>query len=311
MKVILTERQRLILESDTESWGCYLFPEKSENREWCTNASTKIKKKKSSIQQQIDRIGKYLKEDSEMSYREKVLYYTEGNPFFDENITNFKLSETLITQSCEKSKAAFNYFKSELSKKFLFVDKIQEEYRYSPLTKLNSNYTALAYLLTDYRKRASLVGMSFDEIFEKYFITPHNSMNESPFFNFIIKYFSGHNLAIEIMEKVLRTIKGTGDIGAATEVSAYKFLSEHFGENNIVVFSGDFSFPDFLGIDMVVNEEELGWGWTPVQVKTKIESCYGNRKFCKNICIGKNKTKNWDIKIYDEDKEIPLAKLGL
>jgi hypothetical protein len=192
-----------------------------------------------------------------------------------------------------------------LAQKFLFVDKQNDKYTYNQLTKLNTNYTALAYLLTDFRSRKGLIGESFDQIFTKYFETPPNSMNESPFFNLIIEYFSNREEAVNIMSGVFKTIKGTGDIGAASETAALNILSEHFGEENVIVFSGDFSWPDFLGIDMLVLEEDLGWGWVPVQVKTNIDSCYGNKKFCNNICIGKEKkTQTWKIKIYDGGEEI-------
>ena len=305
MDIVLNEQQILMLENNYEAWGCYLFDAKSEKREWCENAQSKIRYNKSKVQEQIDRVGNHLKVDRELTYREKVKYYTEDDPFFDENIDNLNLAEELILPTCEKAKETFDNFKSNLAEKFLFVDKQNDKYIYNQLTKLNTNYTALAYLLTDFRSRKALVGESFDQIFTKYFETPPNSLNESPFFNLIIEYFSGREEAVNIMNGVLKTIKGTGDIGAASELSALIFLSEHFGEENIKVFSGDFSWPDFLGIDIMIDEQDLGWGWIPVQVKTNIDNCYANKKFCKNICIGKEKkTQNWKIKIYDEDQEI-------
>lgn len=305
MRIILSEQQILMLESNYEAWGCYLFDAKSEKREWCENAQSKIQYKKSKVQKQIDKVGKHLKEDSELPYNEKVKYYTSGDTFFHENLANLNLSEKLILPTCDKAKDTFDNFKSNLAKKFLFVDNQNDKYTYNQLTKLNTNYTALAYLLTDFRSRKALVGESFDQIFTKYFETPSNSLNESPFFNLIIEYFSGREEAVNIMNGVLKTIKGTGDIGTESELSALTILSEHFGEENIIVFSGDFSWPDFLGIDMLIHEQDLGWGWVPVQVKTKISSCYGNKKFCKNICIGKkDKTENWEIKIYNEGQEI-------
>jgi len=305
MKIVLSEQQILMLENTYEAWGCYLFEAKSEKREWCENAQSRIKYKKSKIQEQIDRVGKHLKEDKELSYSEKVKYYTETDSFFDENLANFNLAENLILPTCKKAKDTFDNFKKNLSEKFLFVDKENDKYTYNQLTKLNTNYTALSYLLTDFRSRKGLVGESFDQIFTKYFEAPRNSMDESPFFNLIIEYFSDRPEAIRIMNDVLKTIKGTGDIGAASELSTLTILSEHFGEENVIVFSGDFSWPDFLGIDMLVLEQDLGWGWVPVQVKTKLDKCYGNKKFCKNICIGKEKeTQTWKIKIYDEGREI-------
>ena len=92
MEIVLNEQQILMLENNYEAWGCYLFEAKSEKREWCENAQSKIKYKKSKIQEQIDKVGKHLKEDRELPYSEKVKYYTEGDPFFDENLANFNLA---------------------------------------------------------------------------------------------------------------------------------------------------------------------------------------------------------------------------
>jgi hypothetical protein len=306
MNIILKEQQVLILENNYESWGCNLFPDNSEKKEWCKNAQNKIIYNFSKVQEQIDKIGDHLKNDEEISYREKVKYYMSGDTFFDDNVNNLNLAEELISPTCEKGKKSIDNFKADLSKKFLFVDKINNKFKYSKLTRLNSNYSALAYLLTEFRDRKKLVGNTFKEIFESYFETPTDTLKESPFFNLIIHYFSNKKEAIEIMENVLKTIKGTDDMGRASEEQGFEFLSSHFGSENIKVFSGDFSWPDFLGIDMLINEKDLGWGWVPVQVKTSIGSCRPNRKFCKNICIGKDKSKNynWDYRIYDGEKEL-------
>jgi len=115
MKIVLSEQQILILENNYEAWGCYLFEAKSEKREWCENAQSKIKYKKSKIQEQIDKVGKHLKEDKELPYSEKVKYYTENDPFFDENLANFNLAENLILPTCEKAKDTFDDFKSKLA----------------------------------------------------------------------------------------------------------------------------------------------------------------------------------------------------
>jgi hypothetical protein len=305
MKVILREQQILILESNYESWGCNLFPDKSEAKEWCENAKEKIRLNpyKKNIQNQIDHVGLLLKKDPEVTFQEKVKFYKENDPFFKKNVEDFVLAQELISPSCDKSEEAFRKEKEKYAKKFLFVDKLGEKYTYNNLSKLNSNFTALSYLLTKFREKNGLKGETFEIIFKNYFETPSNENlpKESEFVNFIFEYFSGKEEATSIMNDVLKTIQGTTDIGNKTEGELIPLLKKHFGEKNVKVFSGEGSFVDNVGIDVLVFDTEIG-GWVPTQIKTSIAGCKnGNSKFCKNVCIGKNKFKNyrWELKVYD------------
>jgi hypothetical protein len=316
MKIILRESQVLVAEGKFEDIGCNQFPQKSESREWCNNAFKKLNERGSHwlrqrIQSQINKVADYLKNDSDVSYNEKVKYYMSGDTFFDENVRNLNILEELLSENCEKTKDTIKEFKEVLAQKFLFVEKVGQEFKYSKLNKLNTNFSALCYLLTNFRDRKRLVGKPFGEVFEEYFEQPKDSVKESPFFNLLVEYFSNRSEAIEIMNGALKTIKGTEDIGLKSEIDAYNLLVETFGEENVKLFSGDNSWPDFLGVDMLVNEHEFGWGWIPVQVKTDILRCRSNDRFCKNVCLGKNKTlgNKWEIKIYDGNREIHPSEL--
>jgi hypothetical protein len=309
MKIGLSEQQVLVLESSYEAWGCKLFPKDSENREWCDTAKDRIRNNFSEIQYQIDKIGESLKTDAEQSYREKVKFYTEGDPFFEDNINNLNRLESYLSPTCDKAKETIDDFKEKIAQKFLFVDKENNKFKYSSLNKLNTNYSALAYLLTEFRDRKNLVGKTFDEIFNIYF-NQSSGAGESPFFNLIVNYFSDREEAIKIMEGVFKTIKGTSNIGKKSEEQAYELLVQHFGKENIEIFSGDYSWPDFLGVDMIVQDDVLGWGWVPVQIKSSLSGCRSNKKFCKNICLGKKRfSHEWGIKLYDGNDEIDPSNL--
>jgi hypothetical protein len=79
-------------------------------------------------------------------------------------------------------------------------------------------------------------------------------------------------------------------------MEAHNWLVKNFGQDNVINFSGDFSWVDFLGVDMLVNSRDSG-GWVPVQIKTSIEKCVPNKKFCNNVCIGKKYGK-WEVRKY-------------
>ena len=309
MKIGLSEQQVLILENTYEAWGCNLFPKNSENREWCDTAKDKIKYNFSKVQDQIDKIADFLKNDVEQSYREKVKFYTEGDAFFEDNITNLNKLEEYLSPTCDRAEETIQKFKENIAEKFLFVEKENDKFKYSMLNRLNTNYSALAYLLTEFRDRKGLVGQTFDELFNTYF-TKTSGVGESFFFNLIINYFSDREEAVKIMEGVFKTIRGTDTIGKHSEEQAQQLLSKHFGEENVKVFSGDYSWPDFLGVDMIVQDDVLGWGWVPVQIKTSLSGCRPNKKFCKNICLGKKRfSQEWGIKLYDGNIEIDPSQI--
>jgi len=303
MKIILTEDQILMLESVGDNWGCNLFEENSEQKDWCICSMSRVKSKYKMIQEEIDRIADFIKGQSDLSQR--VKFFTENDPFFSNNIENLNELEELLSD-CEKTETTIKNFKKEISKKFLFVDKNEDKYTYNLLNRLNTNYSALSFILTNFRERFKLKDRSFDDIFDLYFKPTYkdegNEVTESKFFNLIVNYFSKNSNYYEeskkIIEDTLKTIRGTDQIGKNTEDQAYEYLKSKFGENNVKYFSGDYSWVDFLGVDMVVYSSKSN-EWVPVQIKTSVDQCKSNYRFCKNVCIGKNQyKKEWEIREY-------------
>lgn len=303
MKIIITESQASALKYNQDAWGCDLFPYKSNEREWCKTIRSQIGNKQSKVEDQVEKVGKFVKNNINPSFSERIKHYAEDDPFFAENISNLKLLDKYLSPTCDKVGESIEIFKRRIAKKFLFVDKINGKFTYNKITRLNSNHNALAYLLTDFKFRKKLFDEPFENIFKRYFETPIGLSGETPFFNLIIGFLSKNEDAVRLMDNVLKTIKGTDDVGVRAEAEAYIFLSERFGKNNIKTFIGDYSWVDFLGVDMIVHDEDFGWGWVPVQIKNKIESCKPNSKFCKNICVGKHNN-TWHVKVYDNTKEI-------
>jgi hypothetical protein len=304
MNILLKEEQVLILESNSDNWGCNLFETNTEQRDWCKCSMKRIEYKKSIIQDQINKVVDFMKEQTDLA--DRVKFYSESDPFFSENIKNLNELSNLLS-NCENTESTIMDFKKDIAKKFLFVDKKENEVVYSLLNKLNTNYSALSYILTNFRERGGYKDKSFDDIFNLYFKPTYKYRGEdqeyyeSKFFNLLVNYFSvtskDHEQAKDIIDKTLKTIKGTSNIGKSTESEAIFYLENMFGKNNIKNFIGDYSWVDFLGVDVLINNSESG-GWVPVQIKSNIRDCENNRRFCKNICIGKDKYRNWEIREY-------------
>jgi hypothetical protein len=166
-----------------------------------------------------------------------------------------------------------------------------------------------------------LYNSPFSYVFGEFFEGSQNEdyIGESPFVRLIIDYFGKKNNAVDTMKNVFHTIKSTSEIGDEAEKKAYAELTKKY--KRVEIFSGDFSWVDFLGVDMMVFDEKqpstyktitgktqdskvITGGWIPVQVKNNIDACNNaKRRFCKSICMGK-KNNVWITKYYDGNKEI-------
>lgn len=287
----------LILEQREGSWGCELFPEGTEDREWCNCSLEKIKYKKAAVQKQIDKIADLFKLPEYSDLSSNIKYYSKEDNFYKENRENMNKVYSRLVKTCpQKVKAAFENFKSRLASQYLFVDQMAYKQKYNLINKLNTNYSALAYLLTLYRRdnKSRLYDDPFNKVFDKFFIGEirDDRMSESPFINLIIKYYSKKGDAVSMMKKVFDTIKSTSRVGDETEREAFIELRKKY--KRVDDFSGDFSWVDLMGIDMMIYDDE----WIPVQIKTDFKNCLGNHRFCKNICMGKDRGR-WIYEYYE------------
>lgn len=297
MKRILKESTMLLLEQKEGDWGCQLFAEGSEDREWCNCAIDKVKSKKIIIQREIDKISELFKLPEYSDLSKNIKYYSKNDEFYKENRENMnKLYKRLKPTCAEKTQKAFDDFKKKLAKQYLFVDQKAYKQKYNLINKLNTNYSALSYLLTLYRKdnKDSLYNDSFNKVFEKFFLGSFSEdrISESPFLNLIIKYYGKKGDATNIMNNVFHTIKSTSKIGETAEREAFMELRKKY--KRVDSFSGDFSWVDLMGVDMMIYDGE----WIPVQIKNNFEDCVGNHRFCKNICMGKSRGK-WVFEYYN------------
>jgi hypothetical protein len=303
-----------IKERNPDGWnfGCNLFY--GSEKEWCRNiAMREIRKpsRKKDIQDDIDLFSLELKQRKEDGVTERIKFYDENDDFFIENINNLNSLKEKISD-CAVGKKSIESFEEKLSSMFVFVKEIEDQIQYDELTKLNTNYSALSYLLTLHRRKMieNLSGMtksdpSFDAIFHSYFLGSDDERQKRypEFVRFLIRYIDGDDDSYKIMQYVYETIFETTEVGNASEKEVEGILNnlkEIKEIEDLKIFSGDFSFCDFLGVDMMIKLEGY---WFPVQVKTKYDNCYGNQKFCKNLCVGK-KGKKYIMALYDQSNII-------
>jgi hypothetical protein len=120
----------------------------------------------------------------------------------------------------------------------------------------------------------------------------------------MLNFLSDKEDEVEIMKGVFKTIQATTDIGLKTEIEAERFLIGEYGAENVINYSGDYSYVDLFGIDFMVKGVEGYEGrYIPFQVKTNTEYLYGNNKVCENVAMAKKNGK-WLMILFNGDNEL-------
>jgi len=255
---------------DPNEYGCYKLTKGSPNYEWCDNSIQYIQKNIEKIKNIVKVAEKLLKKEENKHLKHNIKFFEENDEFFSQNLENLEILKRSIPD-CKSGIEYINRFKKNLSGKAIFVHKIGEKYEYSLLNKLNTNYSALAFLLNKYRLKNNLNDLTTEQIFKKYF-------NDGKFLKFLINYFEKSEYEMELMKEIFRTISNTSKKGRETEIAAIKVLKDKFGSENVIDFAGDYSFVDMLGVDVLVFSKNLK-EWVPVQIKTRETDCIGNYRF--------------------------------
>ena len=183
-----------------------------------------------------------------------------------------------------------------------------EKQQYDLLNKLTTNYTAAAYMLTanlpDYYKTS----VSFNNVL-KYFFDDKNDDGLTPFEVFMGKIASENKR--EIRERINQTITQKTKDGQEIEDRFYEYITEQLGGSDVITYSGDYSFMDMIGIDLMVKNPENKW--VPIQVKKYAGGCDDNtiklarNHMCENWCVS-NETKFWNIRVYNGPNLIKIKK---
>ena len=294
-----------------DSWGCEMLQTGTEDIEWCKCAMPKMKYKKDFVISEMDRIKTMISGEGYEDLSNNLKNFKADDPFFSWRISQFQEVRAELLKNPKQSKKTLGDFVKDIAKKALFIHKKEEKEEYSLLNKLNTNYSALAYLLTLHRKIKNLIGEPFNDVFKSFFglgIEQSNKGRESEFVNLIINYLSGREEAKNIMQEVFKTIEKTTGIGAKTENDAYNYLVGKYGKENVKNYSGDYSFVDLFGIDFMVNGIIPNMGFLPVQIKTNVSDLKGNNRVAENIAMGKLNSGGWKIELFDGTRFLQTIK---
>ena len=311
---IFIEMKNLIIESEYEplktfekgNKGCKLISD-GKYREWCEKAEIMLSAYTTGylngVKKEVEGFKLFIENNNFEKYKKYIKEFNEKDSFFKENLVNVNILKEKLN-NCEKASEKIDEFiNTKIKSKFLLVYHDTNEMVYDIINKFNTNYTAIAYLLTKIIElRTGDESTKFNEVFNKYFIEK-SEKGESEFYKDLLNYLerTGPNLN-EKFDGVILTIKETSRVGLKTENDFIKVLDKH--NRTYYSFAGDFSFNDLMGVDLLLQlkDEE----WVPVQVKTSKKHCGGNFRFCKNMCVARNGQDKWIGYVYDGDTQISV-----
>ena len=193
----------------------------------------------------------------------------EGVPEYDERYNQLQRFRDVLVEY-EVCQDIINEVNGDMEKLPSKVIKIvfDDENRYSLLNRLDSHYTAKAFLLThrmidhlnlewkdidDEKLRAELrLAMSIDNV--------SNVAEE-------LKNLLDTNE--EFSNYFYNSLKYSRYEGNKVESSVFNALRKKYGENNVFEFSGDFGFVDYFGVDGIVVIDEFAH---PVQISSSVKT---------------------------------------
>lgn len=315
MRYILSEIQfnrlnsNLLSEAPKKIQGCEKFKDKEDNRffNFCKTTEKIISENLDVYSPKMENLlEKYFSQDNRIRTIE-VEKLNEESPIVVEGFKQIDDVVNLISQNCPNGKKAAEKLKKDWLVKYNVYFK-DEDGNYHLLNRLNTNYTAMAVLITLYYKpliqqvrrwmqEKKLPSSDFAKNWIDHFFDPNipvidprvglknSAFEESegelkelyPSYMIFNKVLKPKDFVIEESDyhkEMMDTLEEVRNKGFETEDLFEDFLKEH--EIDYIRYSYDYSFVDMvLGVDFLIKEKFQGkTNWVPVQVKTTYKEKY-------------------------------------
>ena len=281
--------------------GCDFFEDHTNDHRWCKYAENKLMKNTRKVKKAMDDYTKdflstYTTGIRAVKYNKELQFFSERRSMVVDALEKFQ-------SSCPKLKKYVIDTMTKFTEKFVIWN---EKQQYDLLNKLNTNYSAAAYMLTVGLPEHYKTSISFDEAL-KYFFDERNEDGVTPFESFMGKLEFENKK--EIREKINQTIAQKTKEGQEIEDKFYGYITEQLGDSDVISYAGDYSFMDMIGIDMMIKNPE--GKWVPVQVKKYVGGCEDAKGYrehmCENWCVS-NESKFWNIRVYNGNNLVKAKK---
>jgi hypothetical protein len=272
MKIVINEGQFESIISESKSHISQLCSHFNDKSKFCESVESVLKgRKKSIFNKSQEFFNKVIKDSGYFD----VVTLEPGNRLYDERLSELIKFKDILEQykACPDIVNAVKKDIEILPKKGLKMN-IDENNDYSIINRLNSHYTAQAYLLTK---------MIIDSLENEGFDTTRliNPSNED-----VIKMIDHvllENYVVEVSENLsellrnnehfrkdlIGTLERSRELGNSVENEVFSKLRITYGDENVFEFSGDFGFVDHFGVDGVVI---INGVLHPIQISTSMKT---------------------------------------
>lgn len=141
---------------------------------------------------------------------------------------------------------------------------------YSLFNRINTNYKAQSYIFTHYIDFLNKISPEIN--YQNYLNMSDDDLSYSlkklkikDFGNFIVDFLYGSSFR-EDKKHLKKSLEFTKNKGNENERIVFNKLKERYGNENVIQFSGDFSFVDFYGIDGILIINNIAH---PIQISSK------------------------------------------
>jgi hypothetical protein len=281
------------------SVGCNNFPKNTEDFKWCLAAEQFMKSKPKLAKDAVDKYKKeYL---SQYGSGIRAVKYDKEMDFFKERRNDVIKAMEIFKVHCPK---LYNYIYRrmvEFSNGYVILD---ENNNYHPLNRLNTNYSALAYIATFFIPQIKKT-IDIEQVLKDYFTEIDNSRGTTEFESSLDKLIFEN--PENSRDKTTYTLEKTWGSGQDVEDEFDRFLKDEKNNLEVYHYSGLYSFMDMIGIDMMIKSPTQIW--VPVQVKKSQNDCVKSandrsyklqyrENMCENWCVS-SENNNWVINTFN------------
>lgn len=214
----------------------------------------------------------------------KTVELIPDNPEFEKRLSQLNEFKNLLEKhnSCPEIIKEVKKDINNLPEKKLKMVVTDDGY-YSLLNRLDTHYTAKGYLLTkiiaaEYPNHNMLMNISNEKLREilNYILQDKFVPNVS---ESLKKLLENDEEFKNYLFNALKESKKTGD---QTEVFIANFLQKKYGNDNVILFSGDYGFVDYFGVDGVLIDKD--GEAHPIQMSSEPKKNPKLFKFTSNSC---------------------------
>lgn len=278
--------------------GCNNFPENSYDKLWCQKLEVDLKKDMSIVKKKWKEFTEQFA--SQFTTGLRAVKYNKDLNFF---LGRRKDAIDAMNNFKEVCNSLYEYMFNRMinfSNSFVVLD---ENENYHPINRLNTHYTAVAFLMTSFIE-PELRKQLNSKLAIDYFFNTKGKHGTTPFESLMDKVFKGDGLG-DLLFRLENTLEKTWTGGSTIESEFSKYLGSQMNDIKFKLYAGEYSFVDMMGMDLIIISPS--GKYIPVQIKETPQYCTGayfyQKNMCENWCVS-SRGKSWDIKVYDGESRI-------